>query len=61
MLFRSRVAYQNALDLVAYAGSVGEPVALHTFSGADHVEGLLKEPDRYRDLLTAFFSRALNP
>ncbi|NDA15650.1 MAG: hypothetical protein EBZ14_10440 [Gammaproteobacteria bacterium] len=55
----SRVAYQNALDLTAYAASVGEEVALHTFSGADHIEGLLREPERYQDLLVRFFTKAL--
>lgn len=55
----SRVAYQNALDFIAYADSVGESVALHTFAGADHIEGLLLEPERYRDLLVTFFQAAL--
>ena len=55
----SRVRYQNALDLVAHAERAGASVTLHTFDGADHIEGMLAEPDRYYQELGRFFTKAL--
>jgi fermentation-respiration switch protein FrsA (DUF1100 family) len=55
----SRVAYYNATDLVRYADARGQQVALHSFEGADHIEGLLLEPERYRATLVDFFESTL--
>ncbi len=55
----SRVAYQNAIDLVASAETTGAKVVLHAFEQADHTEGLLLEPRRYETALIDFFSGAL--
>ena len=55
----SRVAYNNARDLIRFASARGQQVALHSFEGADHIEGLLLEPDRYQAILVDFFERAL--
>jgi len=56
-----RIAYQGALDFRAHAESVGVPVRLETFEGADHTEGMLTETDRYAAALTDFFTAALTP
>ena len=55
----SRVGYHNATDLVAFAKTGGLKVTLHSFKGADHIEGLLLEPQRYQSVLVDFFSAAL--
>ena len=52
-------AYYNATDLVRYADGRGQQVALHSFEGADHIEGLLLEPDRYQAILVDFFESTL--
>lgn len=54
-----RIAYRGALEFVAHAESVGTPVALETFVGADHTEGMLTETTRYAAALTGFFTTAL--
>jgi len=55
----SRVRYQNALDLIAHARQAGAQATLHTFDGADHIEGMLVETDRYYQMLEIFFRGAL--
>ena len=55
----SRVAYNNARELVRFASARGQQVALHSFEGADHIEGLLLEPDRYQAILVDFFESTL--
>jgi len=55
----SRVAYHNATDLVTFAKAHGLKVTLHSFEGADHIEGLLLESQRYQSVLVDFFSAAL--
>jgi dipeptidyl aminopeptidase/acylaminoacyl peptidase len=54
-----RLSYQGAVQFRDYALSVGVPVTLETFEGADHTEGMLTETARYRDALTGFFDAAL--
>ena len=55
----SRVGYHNATDLAAFAEARGLKVTLYSFKGADHIEGLLLEPQRYKTVLVDFFSAAL--
>ncbi len=55
----SRVAYPERSGFNGLCCICWEDVALHTFSGADHIEGLLREPERYQDLLVSFFTKAL--
>jgi alpha-beta hydrolase superfamily lysophospholipase len=55
----SRVGYHNATDLAAFAEARGLKVTLHSFEGADHIEGLLLESQRYQTALVDFFSAAL--
>jgi len=45
--------------LVRFASARGQQVALHSFEGADHIEGLLLEPDRYQAILVDFFESTL--
>ena len=54
----SRVRYRNALDLIAHAKRTGTKATLHTFEGADHIEGMLIDPDRYYRELEIFFAAA---
>jgi len=54
-----RLDYQSSVDFVEYAKSIGADVTLETFSGADHTEGMLTETDRYAQVLSAFFDKAL--
>lgn len=54
-----RLAYEGALKFRDYAASVGVPLRLETFEGADHTEGMLLETERYATALTSFFSQAL--
>jgi dipeptidyl aminopeptidase/acylaminoacyl peptidase len=55
-----RLAYEESVNFKAYADSVGTDVELITFSNADHTEGMLSEPERYRDELVGFFENSLN-
>lgn len=55
-----RLDYQSSLDFVSYAESVGANIALETFEGADHTEGMLSESDRYAEALTSFFEKSLS-
>jgi dipeptidyl aminopeptidase/acylaminoacyl peptidase len=54
-----RLDYQESVNFKAYADSVGTDVELMTFNNADHTEGMLAEPERYRDELFGFFLSAL--
>ena len=54
-----RLAYEGAVQFAEYAKSVGVDVTLETFEGADHTEGMLSEPARYRDALVTFFAEHL--
>jgi len=54
-----RLDYQESVNFKAYADEVGADVELITFNNADHTEGMLTEPDRYRDELVGFFEGAL--
>lgn len=56
-----RLDYQSSVDFVAFAESVGVPIALETFVGSDHTEGMLAESERYATALTSFFESNLNP
>jgi predicted esterase len=55
-----RLVYQSSVDFYEYGQSVGADIALETFVGADHTEGMLTEPGRYASLLTEFFESALD-
>ncbi|MGA1469278.1 MAG: prolyl oligopeptidase family serine peptidase, partial [Aquiluna sp.] len=55
-----RLDYQSSVDFFEYGKSVGADIALETFVGADHTEGMLTEPERYANLLTEFFESALD-
>ena len=55
-----RLDYQESVNFKAYADEVGTDVELITFNNADHTEGMLTEPDRYRDELVGFFEETLN-
>jgi dipeptidyl aminopeptidase/acylaminoacyl peptidase len=55
-----RLDYQSSLDFVSYAESVGADIALETFAGADHTEGMLSESDRYAMALAKFFDKSLS-
>ena len=54
-----RLAYEESVNFKAYADEVGTDVELITFNNADHTEGMLTEPERYRNELVGFFERAL--
>jgi hypothetical protein len=54
------LVYQSSVDFYEYGQSVGADIALETFVGADHTEGMLTEPERYANLLTEFFESALD-
>jgi dipeptidyl aminopeptidase/acylaminoacyl peptidase len=54
-----RLDYQSSVDFYNYAKQQGSDVTLETFKGSDHTEGMLKEAQRYADLLSGFFDRAL--
>ena len=54
-----RLDYQSSVDFVEYARGIGKSVALETFEGADHTEGMLTEPQRYATALTEFFDSSL--
>ena len=48
------------MNFKAYADEVGTDVELITFNNADHTEGMLTEPERYKDELVGFFEGALD-
>jgi hypothetical protein len=54
-----RLDYQSSVDFYNYAKDQGSDITLETFKGADHTEGMLSETQRYADLLSGFFERAL--
>ena len=54
-----RLDYQSSVDFATYAESVGVPITLETFEGADHTEGMLSESDRYARALVDFFGGSL--
>jgi dienelactone hydrolase len=56
-----RLDYQSSVDFAEYAESVGVPMTLETFEGADHTEGMLSEGDRYARALVEFFGSNLKP
>jgi dipeptidyl aminopeptidase/acylaminoacyl peptidase len=56
-----RLAFDGALQVASHGEAVGERVRLETFVGSDHTEGMLREPDRYQEVLGEFFRAALNP
>lgn len=56
-----RLAHDGAVKLASWGTQVGEEVRLETFVGADHTEGMLREPERYQALLGSFFRGALTP
>jgi dipeptidyl aminopeptidase/acylaminoacyl peptidase len=54
-----RLDYQSSVDFYNYAKDQGSDITLETFKGADHTEGMLTESERYADVLSGFFDRAL--
>jgi hypothetical protein len=54
-----RLDFQGSVEFKEYAESIGVPVQLESFVGADHTEGMLTEPQRYARLLSDFFSESL--
>ena len=55
-----RLAYEGSVKFRDYAQSLGVDVRLETFDGADHTEGMLSETERYANVLTGFFAKALD-
>jgi dipeptidyl aminopeptidase/acylaminoacyl peptidase len=55
-----RLAYEGSVKFRDYAQSLGIDVRLETFEGADHTEGMLSETERYANVLTGFFAKALD-
>ena len=56
-----RLAFEEAVKLASFGASVGQSVALEPFVGSDHTEGMLRETERYQQLLGDFFREALTP
>jgi dipeptidyl aminopeptidase/acylaminoacyl peptidase len=54
-----RLDFQGSVEFKDYAESIGVPVQLESFVGADHTEGMLTEPQRYARLLSDFFDASL--
>jgi dienelactone hydrolase len=54
-----RLDFQGSVEFKEYAESIGVPVQLESFVGADHTEGMLTEPQRYARLLGDFFDTSL--
>jgi len=54
-----RLDYESSVDFYNYAKDKGANITLETFKGADHTEGMLTETQRYADVLSAFFEKAL--
>jgi dipeptidyl aminopeptidase/acylaminoacyl peptidase len=54
-----RLDYQSSVDFYNYAMQQGSDITFETFKGADHTEGMLTESERYAQVLSGFFDRAL--
>ena len=54
-----RLAFEEAVKLASFGATAGQTVVLEPFVGSDHTEGMLREPERYQQLLGDFFRGAL--